>query len=75
MSMQEIIDSAKTLPPAERIHVVDELLRSLNPKEVTIDEAWADECERRLEHVRTGKSIPIPGEVVFARIQERFGQS
>lgn len=73
MVMQEIIDSAKQLPAAERLCVVDELLRSLSQEDSAVDEAWADECERRLANVQSGKTAPIPGEEVFARIRERFG--
>lgn len=74
MGMQDILDSAKSLPAAERLCIVDELLRTLNAEESSIDEAWAIECERRLDQVRTGEVTPIPGEEVFARIRARYGE-
>lgn len=44
----ELIKEAIGLPYAERAHVVDELLATLEPEaENEVDEAWAAEVERR----------------------------
>ena len=68
----EIIHEVESLPVEERVLIVDSLLRSLNPPDPEIDGKWAAVAKRRLEELRSGRVTPIPGEEVFAKIQQRF---
>ena len=70
----EIIHEAESLPVEERALVVDTLLRSLNPPDPEIDKKWAAVSKRRLEELRSGRVMPVPGEEVFARIRQRFAR-
>jgi putative addiction module component (TIGR02574 family) len=70
----EIIHEAESLPVEERALVVDSLLRSLNPPDPEIDKKWAAVAKRRLEELRSGRVMPVPGEEVFARIRQRFAR-
>jgi putative addiction module component (TIGR02574 family) len=70
--MKEIIEEAESLPVEERAMVIDSLLRSLNPSSVEIDTEWVKIAKRRLAELRTGAVKSVPGEEVFAKIQERF---
>ena len=72
-STVEIIRDAESLPVEERTLIVDTLLRTLNPPDPEIDQKWAAVAKRRLEEMRSGKVRPVPGDEVFARIQQRFG--
>ena len=57
------------------IFLVDRLLESLNaPSREEIDRAWAEEAERRLDELDSGKVQAIPGEQVFANIRKRLGK-
>jgi len=69
---KEIIQQAESLPVEERALVVDSLLRSLNPPDSEINRKWITAAKRRLEELRSGKVKTVPGDEVFARVQERF---
>lgn len=38
-----------------------------------IDELWKTEIERRLDEIRSGKVLAIPGEEVMADLRRRYG--
>lgn len=71
--IQDIIERAEMLPIDMKLELVDRLLESISPSQKEIDELWKIEIERRVEEVRSGKVKTIPGEQVFAEIEERFG--
>ncbi|HCA57552.1 MAG TPA: addiction module antitoxin RelB [Blastocatellia bacterium] len=71
---QDIIERAEMLPIDMKLELVDRLLESISPSQKEIDELWKIEIERRVEEVRSGKVKTIPGEQVFAEIEERFGK-
>ena len=72
MNTKQLIDEAVLLPVEERALVVDTLLRSLNPPESEVDKKWAQEAQRRLAELRSGRIKGIPGEDVFAQVWKRF---
>ncbi len=70
--MKEIIKEAESLPVEERALVIDSLLRTLNPPLAEIDTEWVKVAKHRLAELRSGSVKAVPGEEVFAKIQERF---
>ena len=72
MKASTLIEEAVSLPVEERAHLVDCLLQTLNPPDATHADAWAAVARRRIDELRSGKVAPVPGEVVFARIQQRY---
>jgi putative addiction module component (TIGR02574 family) len=74
LKTEDLIKEAISLPVELRARLVDELLRSLNPSEVEIDELWATEAERRVSEIESGKVKPIPGEQVFEELRKRLGR-
>jgi len=70
----DIMERAEMLPIDMKLELVDRLLESISPSQKEIDELWKIEIERRVEEVRAGKVKTIPGEQVFAEIEERFGK-
>ncbi|MBM2839040.1 MAG: hypothetical protein HW415_1665 [Deltaproteobacteria bacterium] len=61
----ELIKEAVGLSYAERAHVVDELLATLEPEaENEVDEAWAAEVERRGLELSQGTVKPVIWEEV-----------
>ncbi len=71
---KEIIRKAESLPVEERVRVVDSLLRSLNPPDSSIDKKWAATAKKRLAEIRSGLIKPIPGNIVFEKVQRRYRQ-
>ncbi|MEO8353779.1 MAG: addiction module protein [Chthoniobacteraceae bacterium] len=71
-TIEEITNNALTLSETDRAHLAQTLLRSLEPAEGDIDEAWTTEVGRRLEQVRNGTASGRPAEEVFRDIRERI---
>ena len=58
----EVLEEALSLPPAERVEVVDRLLASLDSSpDRRIDELWGREAEERLDAFERGeiKTVPV----------------
>jgi putative addiction module component (TIGR02574 family) len=70
----ELLFTAESLPLELRIELVEKLLNSLNPPQKKIDALWANEAEKRVSELKTGKVKSIPGEEVFKEIQERLSR-
>ena len=67
----ELFDEAVSLPVEIRTQLVDKLLRSLHPVQKEIDKLWAEEAEKRVEEIKSGKVKTIPGDEVFKKILGR----
>lgn len=74
MRIQELIEEASALPVDERAHVVESLLRSLNPADSAIDEEWADVAKIRLAELESGEVEAVSGEEVFRKIRSRLNR-
>ena len=62
-----IVEEALTLKPIERLHLVDELLLSLDIPTKEIDLVWAKEAEKRLEAYNLGEVKTLSSQEVFAK--------
>lgn len=69
----KLFDEAVLLPVEIRTQLIDRLLRSLHPTQKEIDELWAEEAEKRVKEIKSGKVATIPGEEVFKKIRKRLG--
>jgi putative addiction module component (TIGR02574 family) len=68
----EILSAALSLPPYERAMLADRLLESLNgPNQKQIDDAWAEEAERRMCEIDESKVESIDGELVMQELRSR----
>jgi|CXWL01.1.fsa_nt_gi putative addiction module component (TIGR02574 family) len=70
----ELISIAESLPIEMRVEIVERILESMRPNDAEIDDLWKAEIERRIAQVESGEVEMIPGDVVFAKIRERFGE-
>ena len=57
--LQAVVNAALQLPEAERGELADRLLDTLQELP-DFHEEWDDEIQRRLEHYRSSKSVPVP---------------
>ena len=60
-------EQARSLSPAERLELVDDLLASLDEVDPKIDILWAREAEDRLAAYRRGEIKAIPLQEVLAK--------
>ncbi len=69
MKSKEILGKALELTFDEKISVVDGILRSLDQPDITLDNIWKEEAEKRLIAYRSGKLKAISIEEVFQDIE------
>ncbi|WNZ00210.1 addiction module protein [Sulfurospirillum sp. 'SP'] len=62
-----IVEEALTLKPIERLHLVDELLLSLDVPTKEIDFLWAEEAEKRIQACDQGEIKIFSSQEVFAK--------
>ena len=74
INADELISVAESLPIELKTELIERLLYSMSPSRKDIDELWAQEAEKRVEELRTGKLKAIPGEDVFREIQEKLSE-
>ena len=72
MKTKDLISEALSLPIEERAHVVDSILKSMNPPEAVIDKKWSQIAKKRLSELRSGEIKGIPGEEVFDKVWKRY---
>lgn len=56
ISRETLVNEALTLPPVERVAVIDRLLSSLDEADQKLDALWADEAELSGPMVKTNLS-------------------
>ena len=70
---EKLLHEALSLPSHLRSILIDKLIESLNiPIQKEIDDLWAEEAERRVSDIDSGKLKSISGEKVFEEIRSRF---
>ena len=62
-----IKEEALILKPIERLHLIDELLLSLDIPTKEIDDIWAEEVEKRVQAYDNGLIKAIPANEVFKK--------
>ena len=70
---EKLLQEVLSLPLHLRTKLIDKLIESLNiPIQKEIDELWAEEAEKRVSDINSGKVKSIPGEEVFKEIRNRL---
>lgn len=73
-TLSDLKKTAAQLPEQERAELALSLIESLDgPADPDVEEAWAQEVERRVREVESGEAALIPADEVFARIRRRLG--
>ena len=70
ISCETLVNEALTLPPVERVAVIDRLLSSLDEADQKLDELWADEAEARLEAFARGAMRSSTLEEILAKYRQ-----
>ncbi len=67
----DLIHTILSLPPLDRIEIIDKLLDGLTAnQESDFDAFWAEESERRLDEFHNGSILTIPASEVFNKIND-----
>jgi len=67
LQAKELMALVTTLPPAERIALVEEILSSLDQPDTAMDRLWAKESEDRLAAYRRGEIKAVELDEVLAK--------
>jgi putative addiction module component (TIGR02574 family) len=70
-AVSDILARLPALSQEERAELALAFLRSLEPEEEGVVEAWDAELARRLADIRSGKVVGKPAEQVFAELREK----
>ena len=70
----ELMSMVESLPIEIKTKLIEKILNSLHPTPKEVDELWAQEAEKRLNDIKTGKVKPIPADEVFGEIQKRYNK-
>lgn len=72
VTYEDVLRMAQSLSESERIRLVEELLRSLNPTDAApLDDVWLAEIDRRSAEIDSGAVQTIPWTEVRRRARER----
>lgn len=71
LTAEQIKVEAMKLPPEERADLADWLWISVTPRD-EVKAAWDVEIARRIAEIDAGTAELIPGEEVFARMEEKL---
>ena len=69
--VKALSEQARKLTPEERIELIEDLQRSLDPTDPEIDRLWAEEARDRLSAYHRGEMEAIP----FEEILRKYGKS
>jgi putative addiction module component (TIGR02574 family) len=75
MSTKSITAAALSLTPEEKAKLAEDLLRSLDPPDqADIEDAWAEEIERRIDALDRGEEDTIPVEQFLSEARARLNE-
>jgi len=71
ITVEELETEALSLPNTQRARLVEKLIASLDA-EPDIENAWAEEVERRHAEIESGAVSLLPGAETLARLRAAF---
>ena len=75
-SIQTLEAEALKLPAADRTHLLERLIASLDIEpdvDQEVSDAWAHEADRREAELDSGAVIAVPGDEMMRRLRARLG--
>jgi putative addiction module component (TIGR02574 family) len=70
-SLEVLEAEALKLAPADRSHLLERLIASLDA-DPEVEEAWELEADRREASLESGSTIEVPGEEAMNRLRSRL---
>lgn len=70
-TLEELEAEVLQLPPADRSHLLERLIVSLDA-DADVEEAWEREADRREAELESGAVTAVPGHEVMARLRSRL---
>lgn len=70
----ELMSMVESLPIDIKTKLIEKILNSLHPSQKEIDKLWAEEAERRVKEIKSGKVRTISSEEVFEEVKRRYNK-
>lgn len=70
----QLADDIAMLPIADKLALVDDLLRTINNLPNENSDSWKLEAERRVSELKSSKVKPIDGQQVFDEIRKNYSR-
>lgn len=67
--IDELSCQARSLPPADRVRLAEELLATVHEPDGEVEAAWDEEIRIRIADIDAGTAKLIPAEEVFAQVR------
>ena len=68
--VSELADRARSLTAEQRARLAEQILSTLDPEDVSVEQAWGQEIRKRIEEIESGLETTIPGDQVFAEVRQ-----
>ena len=72
LKQEELFDEIDILPIDLKTKIVDKILASITPSNVTIDSLWIKEVNQRKNQIEINQVSLIDGDKVFKKISQRL---
>ena len=73
MTKEQVLNAALALPPLDREVIAEQLMLSIDPKDVDeLDRKWIEIAEARADDIESGRVKPVSAQEMFDRIESRF---
>ncbi|HTU17637.1 MAG TPA: addiction module protein [Gemmataceae bacterium] len=73
-TMENLLNTALTLPEQDRVELVEALIASLQPTDrPPFDESWREVIQRRSAELRSGQVAAVPWAEVKRQAREKAG--
>ncbi|SIS84686.1 addiction module protein [Belliella pelovolcani] len=62
---EKLLQQFMKLPPLEKANIIDQLLKSLDEPDPSVDKLWVEESENRVNAYESGKLMALTEEEFF----------
>jgi putative addiction module component (TIGR02574 family) len=75
MTLHELVNEARRLPPGQMAELFDVLLaETFAAPDAVTEAAWRQETQRRVAEIQDGRITGVPGEMVMAELRRIVGR-
>lgn len=68
---RDLVQEIEKLPPADRVRLIDKVIRDTIKPDAEIEKVWIKEAEARWRTFELGETESVPYETVMARYRDR----
>ena len=74
LKIDELLSEIESLPIDMKTELIDKLISSIHPSQKEIDVLWAEEAEKRVDEIKSGRVQTIPGEQILSEVKKMLSK-